>query len=106
MSAPLLSLRDVSKVFWLGEREVVAVDGVSFDVSEGECLAIVGESGSGKSTIANMLLGILPAIERHYRSARRAAARAPHAGAPQGYPACTAEPAFLAQPQAQHRRLA
>ncbi|QKV18262.1 ABC transporter ATP-binding protein [Oricola thermophila] len=60
MSAPLLSLRDVSKVFWLGEREVVAVDGVSFDVSEGECLAIVGESGSGKSTIANMLLGILP----------------------------------------------
>ncbi len=60
MTTPLLSLKNVSKTFRLGNHEVRAVDNVSFDVSEGECLAIVGESGSGKSTIANMVLGIYP----------------------------------------------
>ena len=60
MSERLLSLRSVSKVFRLGEREVRAVDDVSFDVKDGECLAIVGESGSGKTTIANMILGVYP----------------------------------------------
>ena len=60
MTHPLLSLRHVSKLFSSGGREVRAVDDVSFDVEEGECLAIVGESGSGKSTIANMILGIYP----------------------------------------------
>ncbi|MDN2565416.1 ATP-binding cassette domain-containing protein [Aquibium sp. A9E412] len=60
MSNPLLSLRDVGKTFHVGEREVRAVADVSFDVAEGECLAVVGESGSGKSTIANMILGIYP----------------------------------------------
>jgi ABC-type glutathione transport system ATPase component len=58
--SPILSLRHVSKIFRSGGREVRAVDDVSFDVAEGECLAIVGESGSGKSTIANMILGIYP----------------------------------------------
>jgi len=60
MTQPLLSLRSVSKTFHTGGREVKAVDNVSFDVAEGECLAVVGESGSGKSTIANMILGIYP----------------------------------------------
>ena len=54
----LLSIRDVSKEFSVNGRKVQALDGVSFDVLEGECLAIVGESGSGKSTIANIILGI------------------------------------------------
>jgi ABC-type glutathione transport system ATPase component len=58
--SPILSLRHVSKTFRSAGREVRAVDDVSFDVAEGECLAIVGESGSGKSTIANMILGIYP----------------------------------------------
>lgn len=61
MTTPILSLQSVSKVFPSGHGEVRAVDDVSFDVMEGECLAIVGESGSGKSTIANMILGIYPA---------------------------------------------
>ena len=60
MTQPLLSLRSVSKTFTSGARQVRAVDDVSFDVEQGECLAIVGESGSGKSTIANMILGIYP----------------------------------------------
>ena len=60
MSAPLLQLRSVSKTFRHGGHEVRAVDDVSLDVMEGECLAIVGESGSGKTTIANMILGVYP----------------------------------------------
>jgi len=60
MTQPLLSLRSVSKTFHVAGREVRAVDDVSFDVAQGECLAVVGESGSGKSTIANMILGIYP----------------------------------------------
>ena len=54
----LLSIRDVSKEFSVNGRKVQALDGISFDVVKGECLAIVGESGSGKSTIANIILGI------------------------------------------------
>ena len=56
----ILSLVGVEKRFTVGKRIVAAVDGVSFDVERGECLAIVGESGSGKSTIANMIVGVYP----------------------------------------------
>jgi ABC-type glutathione transport system ATPase component len=55
---PLLSVIDVSKEFSVNGRKVQALDKVSFEVAQGECLAIVGESGSGKSTIANIILGI------------------------------------------------
>ncbi|MBT8476082.1 MAG: ATP-binding cassette domain-containing protein [Alphaproteobacteria bacterium] len=60
---PILSTVNVTKRFEVGKRTVTAVDGVSFDVQEGECLAVVGESGSGKSTIANMILGLFPPSE-------------------------------------------
>ena len=55
---PLLSLRNVSKTFGSGSSVVDAVRNVSFDVVQGECLAVVGESGSGKTTLANMILGV------------------------------------------------
>ena len=60
MSAPLLSVRDVSKEFRVGERTVRAANDISFDVAAGECLAVVGESGSGKTTVANLILGVYP----------------------------------------------
>lgn len=59
-ATPLLSVRNVTKTFKVGKRVITAVNDISLDVREGECLAIVGESGSGKSTIANMILGLYP----------------------------------------------
>jgi macrolide transport system ATP-binding/permease protein len=52
---PLLSLRDVSKVYTNGDAEIRALDGVSLQIHAGEFVAIMGQSGSGKSTLMNLL---------------------------------------------------
>ena len=56
----LLSVRDVHKSFVEGGSEIQVLRGVSFDLAEGERLAVMGESGVGKST----LLHILGTLER------------------------------------------
>ena len=57
---PIVSVRDVRRSYRMGDAEVHAVRGVSFDVHAGEWLAIVGPSGCGKSTLLN-LLGVVDA---------------------------------------------
>src|SRR5215218_4741661 len=56
----LLQVRNLSVAFRQGEREMLAVDRVSFDIARGETVALVGESGSGKSVTALSILKLLP----------------------------------------------
>ena len=56
----LLSIRDLSVAIGTGQREVLAVDHVSFDIGKSETLALVGESGSGKSVTALSVMKLLP----------------------------------------------
>jgi peptide/nickel transport system ATP-binding protein len=66
MSSDLLTVTDLKKHFIVGHRGIVArepitvkaVDGISFEVREGETFGLVGESGSGKSTVAYTVVGM------------------------------------------------
>ena len=60
MNKPLLSVRDLSVAFRQNGEERISVDRVSFDIAEGETVALVGESGSGKSVSALSVLKLLP----------------------------------------------
>src|SRR5678815_54665 len=53
--APLLALRDVTKIYGEGDAAVRALDGVSLAIDQGELVAITGPSGSGKSTAMSIL---------------------------------------------------
>jgi peptide/nickel transport system ATP-binding protein len=55
---PIFSARDVVRVFGSGKKLVRAVDGVSFDIADGEIVSIVGGSGCGKSVLAKIMLGL------------------------------------------------
>ena len=52
---PLISLRNISKIYKMGDEEVRANDGIDLDIFKGEFVAIVGKSGSGKSTLMNII---------------------------------------------------
>ncbi len=54
----ILEIKNLCKVYGKGETKVDALDNVSFDVEQGEFVAIVGPSGSGKSTLLHILGGV------------------------------------------------
>ena len=52
---PLIELRNIYKIYYMGDEEVHANDGISLSINKGEFVAIVGKSGSGKSTLMNII---------------------------------------------------
>jgi len=55
VTEPILSLKDLSRVYPSGDQEIRALDHISLDVRPGEFLAVMGQSGSGKSTLMNII---------------------------------------------------
>ncbi|NLN48949.1 MAG: ABC transporter ATP-binding protein [Clostridiales bacterium] len=53
-----MSLRDVRKVYRVGNEKVVALDTIDLDIEKGEICCILGTSGSGKSTLLNLMAGL------------------------------------------------
>jgi len=58
MASPVVRLRDVTKSYGEGAAKTQVLRGVSFDIEEGELIALVGQSGSGKSTLLNIIGGL------------------------------------------------
>lgn len=55
---PVIQVKDLYKIYRVGDSKVRALNGVDFTIYKGEFCAIVGTSGSGKSTLLNMLAGL------------------------------------------------
>ena len=53
-----IEFKDVSKIYTMGEVEIKALDGVSFEIDKGEFAVVLGASGAGKTTILNLLGGM------------------------------------------------
>jgi ABC-type lipoprotein export system ATPase subunit len=74
MTKQVIVLKDIVKIFRMGDQELHALDDVNFTVEEGDFVAIMGPSGSGKSTMMN-ILGCLdrPTSGEYYLDGREVA---------------------------------
>ena len=68
----LASCRSVSVAYGRGEAEVVALDGVDFEVHQGETVALLGRSGSGKTTLLHVIGGLVEPTSGSVERASRA----------------------------------
>lgn len=57
-ATPIVEIQNVSKSYHRGNMAIPVLQGISFDIEEGEFLALMGPSGSGKSTLLNLIAGI------------------------------------------------
>lgn len=55
---PMIHVRDIRKVYRMGDEEVVALNRINLKIYKGEICCIFGTSGSGKSTLLNQLAGM------------------------------------------------
>lgn len=58
MSRPVVEIRGLSKSYRRGDQSVPVLQDISFDIKEGEFVALMGPSGSGKSTLLNLIAGL------------------------------------------------
>ena len=58
MIEPIISLRNVRKVYRMGQERIVALDSISLDFEKGKVYCLLGTSGSGKSTLLNLIAGL------------------------------------------------
>lgn len=58
MAEPLIKIKNLRKVYRVGEQKVVALNKINLTIDQGEVCCLLGTSGSGKSTLLNMLAGL------------------------------------------------
>jgi ABC-type lipoprotein export system ATPase subunit len=57
-SQPVISARDLTRIYTLGDSEVIGINRVDLEIAEGELVVLKGNSGSGKSTLLSLLAGL------------------------------------------------
>lgn len=55
---PIIEIKNVTKIYKVGNEKVLALDNVSFNINKGDFCCLLGSSGSGKSTLLNLMAGI------------------------------------------------
>ena len=63
----VIEVKNVRKVYRMGNEKIYAVDDVSFQVYKGEVHVLIGENGAGKSTVMKMIAGLYPIDSGHLR---------------------------------------
>ncbi|HLR35373.1 MAG TPA: ATP-binding cassette domain-containing protein [Tissierellales bacterium] len=54
----IIRLKNLRKIYKMGEEKIIAVDNINFSVEEKDFIFLLGTSGSGKSTLLNLMVGL------------------------------------------------